>query len=63
MGVDSFILSRDVTAALIREGVVDKAPTSKGAMGPRAWSTVMVAAPNSRSPAAAMVPPSASTIT
>ncbi len=29
LGVDSFILSRDVTAALIREAVVDKAPTSK----------------------------------
>ncbi len=29
MGVDSFILSRDVVAALIREGVVDKTPTSK----------------------------------
>lgn len=29
MGVDSFILSRDVSAALVREGVVDKAPTSK----------------------------------
>jgi len=29
MGVDSFILSRDVVAALIREGVVDKAPSSK----------------------------------
>lgn len=28
MGVDSFILSRDVTARLILEGVVDKAPTS-----------------------------------
>ena len=29
MGVDSFILSRDVCAALIREGVVDKAPSSR----------------------------------
>jgi len=29
MGVDSFILSRDVTARLIAEGVVDKAPSSK----------------------------------
>lgn len=29
MGVDSFILSRDVVAALIRENVVDKTPTSK----------------------------------
>ena len=32
LGVDSFVLSKDVTAALIREGVVDKAPTSKSAM-------------------------------
>ncbi len=31
-GRDSFILSRDVTARLIAEGVVDKAPTSKKAM-------------------------------
>lgn len=29
MGVDGFVLSRDVVAALIREGVVDKAPTSQ----------------------------------
>ena len=29
MGVDSFVLSRDVVAALIREGVVDKSPSSK----------------------------------
>ena len=29
MGVDSYILSRDVTARLIAEGVVDKAPTSQ----------------------------------
>jgi 3-methyladenine DNA glycosylase Tag len=29
MGVDSFILSRDVVAALVRENVVDKTPTSK----------------------------------
>ncbi|MCP4319084.1 MAG: 3-methyladenine DNA glycosylase [Hyphomicrobiales bacterium] len=29
MGVDSFVLSRDVCAALIREGVVDKSPSSK----------------------------------
>ena len=29
MGVDSFILSRDVTARLIAEGVVDKPPTSQ----------------------------------
>lgn len=28
-GVDSFVLSKDVVAALIRAGVVDKAPTSK----------------------------------
>lgn len=32
MGVDSFILSNDVSARLIAEGVVDKSPTSKGAM-------------------------------
>ncbi len=29
MGVDSFVLSRDVVAALIREGIVDKNPSSK----------------------------------
>ncbi len=29
MGVDSYILSRDVVRALIREGVVEKAPTAK----------------------------------
>jgi 3-methyladenine DNA glycosylase Tag len=29
MGKDSFILSRDVVAALIREGVVDRPPSSK----------------------------------
>ena len=29
MGVDSFILSRDVVRALIREGIVDKAPSAK----------------------------------
>jgi len=29
MGVDSFIFSRDVTARLIAEGVVDKVPTSQ----------------------------------
>lgn len=29
MGVDSVVFSRDVVAALIREGVVDKAPTSQ----------------------------------
>ena len=32
MGRDSFILSKDVTARLIAEGVVDKNPTSKKAM-------------------------------
>ena len=32
MGVDSFILSRDVTARLIAEGVIDKAPSSQKAM-------------------------------
>jgi len=32
MGVDSCFFSKDVSAALIREGVVDKAPTSKKAM-------------------------------
>lgn len=31
-GVDSFILSNDVIARLIAEGVIDKAPTSKAAM-------------------------------
>jgi 3-methyladenine DNA glycosylase Tag len=31
MGVDGFILSRDVTARLIAEDVIDKAPTSKKA--------------------------------
>ncbi|KUJ76923.1 3-methyladenine DNA glycosylase [Ruegeria marisrubri] len=31
-GRDSFILSRDVVARLVAEGVVDKAPTSKRAM-------------------------------
>lgn len=29
MRVDSFILSRDVVAALVREGIVDKTPISK----------------------------------
>lgn len=29
MGVDGFVLTRDVTAALIREGIVDRPPTSK----------------------------------
>ena len=32
MGRDAFILSRDVTARLIAEGVIDKPATSKGAM-------------------------------
>jgi len=32
MGKPSFVLSQDVVARLIAEGVVDKAPTSKGAM-------------------------------
>ncbi|WP_299599391.1 DNA-3-methyladenine glycosylase I [uncultured Tateyamaria sp.] len=32
MGVDGYILSRDVTARLIAEGVIDKPPTSKSAM-------------------------------
>lgn len=32
MGVDSFILSRDVVGRLIAEGVIDKPPTSKAAM-------------------------------
>ncbi len=31
LGRDSWIMSRDVIAALIREGVIDKAPTSKKA--------------------------------
>ena len=32
IGVDSFVLSRDVVARLMAEGVVDKNPTSKAAM-------------------------------
>ncbi|MCI5073936.1 DNA-3-methyladenine glycosylase I [Oricola sp.] len=32
MGKDSYVLSRDVIARLVAEGVVDKAPTSRGAM-------------------------------
>lgn len=32
LGVDSLVLSRDVVARLVAEGVVDKAPTSKRAM-------------------------------
>jgi len=31
LGKDSWVMSRDVVAALIREGVIDKAPTGKGA--------------------------------
>jgi 3-methyladenine DNA glycosylase Tag len=31
-GWDAFILSQDVTKALIREGLIDKAPTSKAAL-------------------------------
>ena len=30
--MDSYILSRDVTARLIAEGVIDKAPTSQKAL-------------------------------
>ncbi len=33
LGVDSFILSRDVVARLVAEGVIDKAPTSQRALG------------------------------
>ncbi len=32
MGVDGFILSRDVTTRLVAEGIIDKAPTSQKAM-------------------------------
>jgi len=32
VGADGFILSRDVVARLVAEGVVDKAPTAKGAL-------------------------------
>lgn len=32
MGVDSFLLSKDVVARLVAEGVIDKAPSSKRAM-------------------------------
>lgn len=32
MGKESFILTRDVVARLVAEGVIDKAPTSKSAM-------------------------------
>ncbi|WP_299777403.1 DNA-3-methyladenine glycosylase I [uncultured Roseobacter sp.] len=32
MGVDGYILSQDVVTRLIAEGVIDKPPTSKGAM-------------------------------
>jgi len=31
MGKDGWVMGRDVVAALVREGVVDKAPTGKGA--------------------------------
>lgn len=33
MGRDGFVLSKDVVARLIVEGVIDKPPTSQGAMG------------------------------
>ena len=32
LGKDSFVLSKDVVARLVAEGVIDKAPTSKKAM-------------------------------
>lgn len=32
MGRDTFLITRDTTAALVAEGVVDKAPTGKGAL-------------------------------
>jgi len=38
MGKESYILSQDVTARLIAEGVIDKAPTSK-----KAWEVVQAA--------------------
>lgn len=38
MGKDGFILSRDVVARLVAEGVIDKAPTSK-----KAWAAVQEA--------------------
>lgn len=38
MGKDSYILSQDVVARLVAEGVVDKAPTSK-----KAWAAVQAA--------------------
>lgn len=38
MGKDSYILSRDVVARLVAEGVVDKAPTSK-----KGWAAVQAA--------------------
>ncbi|MCB1396238.1 MAG: DNA-3-methyladenine glycosylase I [Rhodobacteraceae bacterium] len=38
MGKESYILSQDVTARLIAEGVIDKAPTSK-----KAWDAVQAA--------------------
>jgi len=44
MGVDSFILSRDVIARLVAEGILDKAPSSQKAMAAvqeafNAWHT------------------------
>lgn len=38
MGKDGFVLSQDVTARLVAEGVIDKAPTSK-----KAWAQVQAA--------------------
>lgn len=38
MGKDSYILSQDVVARLVAEGVIDKAPTSK-----KAWDAVQAA--------------------
>jgi len=32
MGVDGYILSKDVVGRLVAEGVIDKSPTSKSAM-------------------------------
>ncbi len=32
MGKDSFLLTRDVVAALVREAIIDKNPTSKRAL-------------------------------
>ncbi|MCG8694866.1 MAG: DNA-3-methyladenine glycosylase I, partial [Minwuiales bacterium] len=44
LGKDSFVLSKSVVAALIEDGVVDKAPTSKSALATvqeafNAWQT------------------------